>query len=127
MKLFILFFLVLSLFGGSTNYDKVKTKNRSKLQKENDYFQHKKYLYIDDKNIRENLKNSKKKSDVNIGTIVIGQKSKVKEAVVYVKSNKNIRIKNKDTINIGVISVDKKNRQLKKIESNVDLKSVIIK
>lgn len=92
-----------ALLGVNEAYLKTKIKNRTALQQKMNAFEHTKYQYISNKDVKK----AQKSDNPNLGVINVDRAQRAKNVEVFIDSNEKIKLKNKSKTQIGVINVGK--------------------
>lgn len=92
-----------SSFGVNEAYLKTKIKNRAAMQQKTNAFEHTKYKYISN----QDVKKAQKSKNPNIGVINVDRNQRAKNVQVFIDSNEKIKVKNKANTQIGVINIGK--------------------
>lgn len=122
---------VISFSVFASGYDKMKIKHREKQQQKYGMYKNEIYNYVDKREIRNAVRNSKQKGvkNIDIGVVNVGKNRrirKINQAVDGGDVNLSSGAKGKK-VRIGVVNVNKKNRRVKKMKNIVDLGNVRVK
>lgn len=123
--------LLPSNFAQADSFNRMKVKNRAKLQEERGYYKDRVYKYVDDKDIDNAIRN-RTNGKVEVGVVKIKRNSRIRSVDVIVDSKKKIKVNRRSGVSptrntalrIGVVEVGKRSR-VKSIKTQVNARKGI--